>query len=79
MKARFYVIFTKNPYFNAFSIEIQRKQGQKHISRSPDMFPRVPQLEIAYLAPSNYPNDMMEKSQGSFLFDIKCYFVYRTC
>ena len=67
-------VYAKIADFLLFSIEIYREMGQKHVCRFPDMFPRVPQPETAYLAPFYHPNDMVRKWRGVNLFNIKYIF-----
>ena len=65
--------FAKTSYFGAFSIEMYRKKGQNHVSRFPDMFPRVPQPEIAYLASYHHPDEIVQKWRGVNFVKIKCF------
>ena len=46
-------------------------KGQNHVSLYPDMFPRVFDHEIAYLASPNYHKCMSKKLRGINLVNIK--------
>ena len=43
------------------------------MSRFPDMFPRVPQPEIAYLASYHHPDEIVQKWRGVNFVKIKCF------